>query len=211
MDGLESLWIINSNGLCLVHQVLNPNADLMNKSIFSSFLSALLTFSDSVFDDQLENIQMGKLDVHFKSFNNGKFLVAISTKRGLNIHFIQQKLLEVGEAFESEYIDSLEHQAICVDEYLPFNDTINKIFGISTIRIIPEHEEFLTLLKRAEDEQYTEDLAVEVILDFFEGLPQIKRKILLQSTLPILSIFTQSENLTLEQIKRFQEILTPNE
>ncbi len=208
MSDLDTIWIIDSNGLSLVQQVLDPNSNLSDRTMFSGFISALLTFSDSVFDDQFEFLQMGKLFVHILSFMNGKFLVAIAAKKDSSKEFVHQKLVEVGEAFEAEYSEYLKNQTICIaDEFIPFTDTLDKIFGTKTLQIIPEHEEFLNLLKRAEEDQYTEELTVEVIIDFFKQLPKNKRKVLLQTTLPIISMFTESDTLSVELMQKFQEIL----
>jgi hypothetical protein len=208
MTGLDTLWIINQNGLCLLQQAFDRNKDPTEMTMFSSFITALLNFSDTIFNDQFEHLVMGKLDVHCKSFSHGKFLVVLATKKGSKISNLHQKITEVGEAFEAEYINQLENKtAIYTEIFLPFSQTIDNIFGTKTIRILPEHESFLDLLKRAESENYSENHTIEVILDFFEKLSTAKRKVLLQSTLPILSIFFESPNLTKEQSERIQVIL----
>jgi hypothetical protein len=151
---------------------------------------------------------MGKLDVHCLSFSNGKFLVVLATKKGSKISNVRQKIQEIGDAFEAEFGNQIDKtNAVYTEIYLPFSETIDQIFGTKTIRIIPEHEDFLNLLKRAESEHYSEEHTIEVILDFFERLSNAKRKVLLQSTLQIVSIFFESPNLTKEQSERIQAIL----
>jgi hypothetical protein len=207
MEGLDTLWIVNKTGLCLIQQVFDRNKDPTEMTMFSSFISALLSFSGNIFNDQLEHVTMGKLNLHCLSFLNGKFLVVIATKRGIKEDRVDEKLREVGEAFIVEFGEQIDTNAVITDTYLPFSDTIDKIFGTKTIRVIPEHEIFLNLLKRAEKEEYSENHTIEVILDFYEKLTAAKRKVLLQTTLPVLTIFTDSPNLTKEQTERFQNIL----
>ncbi|NHJ48171.1 MAG: hypothetical protein FK733_10330 [Asgard group archaeon] len=208
MSGLDTLWIINKNGLCLLQQAFDSSKDPTEMTMFSSFITALLNFSDSIFNDQFEHLVMGKLDVHCLSFSNGKFLVVLATKKGSKISNLREKITEIGDAFEVEFGDQLDKtNAVYTEVFLPFSETIDNIFGTKTIRILPEHENFLDLLKRAETENYSENHTIEVILDFFEQLSTAKRKVLLQSTLPILSIFIESPNLTKEQTERIQVIL----
>lgn len=208
IDQLESLWIINSKGLCLLQQAFTDKREFINKSIFSSFVSALLNFSDSVFDDQIDKISMGKIDVFCMPFEKGRFFVTIAARRGASEKYIQKKIKEIGDAFGTEYSENIDCDIYCEDDFTPFIHTVDKIFGIETIRVIPEHYEFLDLLKMAEINNFTEEQTVETILDFFEQLTNSKREFLLQTTLPIVSIFTDSTNLTYEQMKRFQDILS---
>jgi nitrogenase molybdenum-iron protein alpha/beta subunit len=211
IDELDSLWIIDSKGLCLLQQVFNPTKNSIDKTMFSGFVTAILSFSDQIFDDSLEQISMGKLTVH--CLKKGNFIVAIATKKEANQQFIHQKMLEVADAFDEEYGDDLIDggQPVCIDDYATFSDTIDKIFGTKTTRVLREHNEFLELLTRAEEEQYSESETIETILNFYEQIPSKKRNILLQTTFPILSMFIESKNLTVEQIKRFQEVLSIQE
>ena len=64
MENLDSLWIIDSKGLCLIQQVFHPKKDPFDKTLFSGFITAVINFSDHVFEDTIEQITMGKLDIH---------------------------------------------------------------------------------------------------------------------------------------------------
>lgn len=209
VDELDSLWIIDSKGLPILQQVFNPKKNSIDNTMFSGFVTAILNFSDHIFDESLEQISMGNLSVH--CLKKGNFLIAIATKKETNQQFVHQKMIEVADAFEAEYSNYIEGQPVDYDYYAPFSDTIDKIFGIKTTRVLPEHGELLDLLKRAEEKQYSESETVETILNFYEQLPSKKRNILLQTTFPILNMFIDSKSLAIEQMKRFQEILSISE
>lgn len=203
---LDTLWIINNKGLCFLQQAFNGEEALVDKTIFSGFVTALLNFSDNVFSDSLEKISMGKQDLFCMPFCKGQFYVIVSAKRDADEKLLTEKIQDVGLAFEAEYGNCSEHQVFFEDQFAPFADTINSIFDTETTTIISEHEEFLLLLQDAENNNFTENQTIEAILDFFERLSKTKRRLLLQSTLSILTIFTESQNLTYEQIKRFEKI-----
>ena len=211
IETLDTLWIINSKGLCLLQQAFHDTGEIIDKSIFSSFVSAILNFSDCVFDDQIDKISMGKNDVYCKPFQKGKFFVIIATKRNANEKFIQKKLDEVGAAFNSEFGEKADSDIFYDDAFNTFIHTLDGIFGIQTIRVIDEHYDFLDLLTTAEVNNLSENQTIEEILYFYEQLSESKRKFLLHTTLPILTIFTDSPNLTFDQMKRFQAILTITE
>ncbi|MBD3192961.1 MAG: hypothetical protein GF308_20145 [Candidatus Heimdallarchaeota archaeon] len=211
MDGLDTLWIIDSNGLCLLQQIFNHKKNPVDKTMFSGFVSAILDFSDHLFDDSLQQITMGKLNFHCLSFSNGKFVVAIAAKTDVNQQTLYRKMVEVGEAFEAEFNNIIGHQPVCLDEFIGFSETVDKIFEVKTRRVLPEHGELLKLLETAEQEQYSEYLTTEAILNFYENLSPMKRKNLLQTTFSILEMFIESDNLTVDQMERFQEILSLQE
>ena len=208
---LDTMWIINSKGLCLLQQGFRDDGTSIDKSIFSSFVTAILNFSDSVFSDQIDKISMGKNDVYCMPFQKGQFFVTIAAKRGANEKYIHKKLAEVGEAFQAEFGERVDSNIIYEDDFDSFIHTVDGIFGLQTVRIIEEHYDFLDLLRTLEVNNVSEDRTIEEILYFFEQLSETKRKFLLHSTLPILSIFTDSPNLSFEQMKRFQAILTINQ
>ncbi|NHJ84550.1 MAG: hypothetical protein FK734_03760 [Asgard group archaeon] len=208
MDGLDTLWILDSKGLCLLQQCFNGEKNLIDKNIFSSFVSALLSFSDRVFDDQIEKISMGKLTIYCKIFQEGKFCIAVAANREILEKELHAKIVEIGEAFDAEYGTCLVSNVMFEDEFFPFFDTVDNIFGVKTVHVIPEHYEFISLLETAEIDELSETETVNLILTYFERLNETKRKLLLQSTLSTLTIFMNSPRLTFEQIKRFETILS---
>jgi len=208
MDGLDTLWILDSKGVCLLQQIFTKEKNLVDKNIFSSFVSALLTFSNRMFDDHIEKISMGRVTIFCKVFQNGKFSIALAASHDINEKLLHSKINEIGEAFEIEFGKILTCDVIYEDQFITFIDTIDNIFGIKTIHVIPEHTKFIELLEQAELNNYSELETVNAILVFFEALPQYKRKFLLQTTFSTISIFMDSPNLTFEQIKRFENIFS---
>ncbi|TFG02301.1 MAG: hypothetical protein EU542_05340 [Promethearchaeota archaeon] len=208
MVDINTLWIINSSGLCLLQHSYNGDQAFINETMFSGFVSAIINFSNRIFEDNLEKISMDKMDVYCHPFSDGKFYVVLAVNRGSNEKYIHQKIHEIGDAFQIEFKDMLDNLTINIADYDPFVDTLDKIVGVETQRTIPEQEEFLRLLKNAEEQQYTEYRTIEEILIFFEQLTPKKRQVVLQSALPIIEMFMESKNLKVEQMKRFQQILS---
>ncbi len=209
MEDLELVLIVGDEGKCLVFQSFGTEVDYSDKEIFSGFVLALTRFANQVFKTSIKKFSTARLDLHYLpvELKEKKFFVILGAKKQADINYIHNKIKEISDAFVSEYGEMDISSDLDEDFFVPFIDTIDKIFGIKTVRIIPEHAEFVGLLELAEQDEYTEEMTVNTILTFLESLPQSKLKILLQNTLPILTMFMESDNLSDEQIERFQTIL----
>ncbi|MHA1169926.1 MAG: hypothetical protein ACTSP4_03770 [Candidatus Hodarchaeales archaeon] len=52
--GLDSLWIIDSNGMCLLHRVFDKNKEYRDDTMVSGFITAILSFSKDTLEDTIE-------------------------------------------------------------------------------------------------------------------------------------------------------------
>ena len=77
---LNGLWIIDPNGLCLLHQDFSiESKEKIDETMFSGFLTAILSFTQDLVNDTIERIQMGEREIHYQSF--GIFAVAVSANK----------------------------------------------------------------------------------------------------------------------------------
>ena len=78
---LNGLWIIDPNGLCLLHQDFSEagSGEKIDETMFSGFLTAILSFTHDLVKDSIEKISMGQREIHYQSF--GIFAVAVSTNK----------------------------------------------------------------------------------------------------------------------------------
>lgn len=208
-DTLELILLSDDKGSCLLFQSFSSNIDYNNKNMFTGFVFAMNQLANQVFQSSIHKFGTSKMDLYYsavKIANNITFFIIIGANKNSKESDVTDKLREVTEAFIAEYED---HEFTSCDEelFLPFINTIDTIFGIKTTRVIPEHAELLQILQKAEDGEFSEIETVNTILSFLENLTENKLKVVLQNTLPVLSMFMESDSLEEQQMRRFQNIL----
>ena len=77
-ENLDSLWILNNSGLCLLHRIFDSNKNYMDESMVGGFLVAIISFTQNSFNDSIEKISLGKFDIYFESFE--RFIFVVSSK-----------------------------------------------------------------------------------------------------------------------------------
>ena len=204
VTSLDSLWIINNHGLCLLHRIFDLNKEYTDETMLSGLLTAISSFTTKATDDAIEKISMGKVDVHFRSFED--FYVIVSTKKGQSPRHLPHLIVEIGESFRIQYGAKLKSSLVDTEIFEPFSVIIDQIFGVETIKVIPEHRELLGLLEQAEKNAYSEEKTVNLIIDFYAKLDDSTKRILLKTTKNILSLFISSKTLSNEQRDKLEEV-----
>lgn len=185
VNPLDSIWIINSdNGLCLLHRVFNENKDFGDETMFSGFITAILNFVTTTTQDSIESIVLGGFDIHIKS--NKSVIVVLSTKKNAVLKNLNELLDNVSNEFIDVFQEKLKTNLISVQDFESFGDNIERIFGLKTIEILPEHEALIDLIKNSETVDIPEEQAIASIVMFFKNLPDYKRKIITDSMNKIL-------------------------
>lgn len=198
-NNLESLWLIDPDGSCLMHRAFDINLNYMDETMFSGFLTAILAFAGDTLDDTVERISLGEKDVYCVSF--GTFIVVVSTKKGSKQKDLMSKVNEVGQRFKEQYDHILTtHNLMETSLFEPFAAVIDEIFGIETVKIVEEHDQLLLLLREAEKNQWTEEETLEQINQFLASLNRNTLEIVLKTTKDILVM------LGLENVELVQEI-----
>ena len=197
LNALDSIWIINSDAeICYLHRIFNKDKDFADETMFSGFISAILNFVSSTSKDTIEGIVLGGFDIYIKSFGN--VIVVLSTKKNVAISNVSDLIDKVGREFISIFKDKIDHNLVSISDFEFFGDNIDRIFGLKTIQIIPEHEMLIELIKETEKENLPENKANELIIQFFKSLPDYKRKIIIENINKILmSVLRDSKKVSL--------------
>ncbi|MFX0090503.1 MAG: hypothetical protein ACFFBD_01975 [Candidatus Hodarchaeota archaeon] len=174
--------------------------------MFGGFISAVSHFTGEATKDEIERISMGKIDLYVRNFE--KFKLVISTKKGKAPKDFHNLIIEVGESFRIQYKDLLEVDIVDTESFEPFSRIIDQIFGIETIKVIPEHHELLKIIREAEEKVYSEEETVNLIINFYSKLDSTTKRILLQTTKNILSLFEHSRSLSSDYKEKLKEIYT---
>lgn len=193
VNPLDSIWIIGSeSGICYLHRVFNEEKDFGDETMFSGFITAILNFVSSTTQDIIEGIVLGGFDIHIKSFES--IIVVLSTKKNAVLKNLNELIDRVGNEFIDAFHDRLKSKLFSIEDFETFGDTINQIFGLKTIQIIPEHEALIDLIRNSEKVDIPEEQAIESIILFFKGLPDYKRKIITESINRILMNVVKDPN-----------------
>ena len=197
LQALDSIWIINSeSGICYLHRVFNPEKDFGDETMFSGFISAILNFVTSTTSETIEGIVLGGFDIHIKTFK--EVIVVLSTKKNSILKNLVDLMDKVGSEFVNSYREKINSNLVSVQDFEPFGDNIDRIFGLKTIQILPEHEMLINLIKKTETDNLPEEKAIDLIITFFKSLPDFKRKIIIENIQKILmSVTTDSRKVSL--------------
>ncbi len=209
IHALDSIWIINvESGICYLHRVFNQDKDFGDETMFSGFISAILNFIATTSQEEIEGINLAGFDMHMKTFNN--VVVVISTKKNSVIKNLSELMDRIGSEFVNTFKKNLEQNLVSVQEFESFGENVERIFGLKSIQIIPEHEMLIDLIKGTEKDNLSEEKSAELIITLFKSLPDYKRKIIIENIYKILkSVMTDSgkalllTNITTDVSKEF--------
>ncbi len=205
-DVLNGLWIINPNGLCLLHRNFEETHQLIDETMFSGFLTAILSFTQDLVKDSIEKISMGERDIYYSSF--GTFAVALSVNKFKKAKNLQDYINKVGSMFQMEYGNFLK-QTTLVDITLfePFGNKIDQIFGITGHAMLASRNELLEILTKLKNGEIDEGSAIEKLTTIYNTLDDKNKKFMKEALKDVEDIFKKSSILSDDQKKQFQSII----
>ena len=206
LDVLNGLWIINPNGLCLLHRNFEETQEHIDETMFSGFLTAILSFTQDLVKDSIEKISMGERDIYYSSF--GQFAVALSANKSKKAKNLQQYINKVGESFLAEFGDFLKSTNIPdITTFEPFGNKIDQIFGITGHAITENRNELLEILTKLKNGEMDEKKAIERILSIYNSMDDKNKKFMKSALRDVEDIFKKSSVLSEDQRKQFQTIV----
>lgn len=206
LDILNGLWIINPDGLCLLHRNFEETNQQIDETMFSGFLTAILSFTQDLVNDSIEKISMGEREIYYSSF--GLFAVALSANKSKKAKNLQDYINKVGNLFRDQYGDSLKTKNILdISEFEDFGSKIDEIFGITGHAMTENRNELLEILTKLKKGDINEKDAIEKILASYNTLDDKNKKFMKQALRDVEGIFKKSTLLTESQRKQFQSIV----
>jgi hypothetical protein len=206
LDVLNGLWIINPNGLCLLHRNFEETQQQIDETMFSGFLTAILSFTQDLVKDSIEKISMGERDIYYSSF--GQFAVALSANKSKKAKNLQQYINKVGELFLAEFGDHLRSTNITdISVFEDFGPKIDGVFGITGHAITASKNELLDILTKLKNGQMDEKESIERILASYNSLDDKNKKFMKGALKDVEDIFKKSSILSEDQRKQFQSIV----
>lgn len=205
LDVLNGLWIIEKNGLCLLHRNFEETQQQIDETMFSGFLTAILSFTQDLVKDSIEKISMGERDIYYSSF--GPFAVALSANKSKKAKNLQTYINKVGDLFLSTYADELKSTMPDITVFEPFGQKIDEIFGITGHAMVENRNELLEILTKLKSGEMDEKVAIGKILALYNAMDDKNKKFMKNALKDVEGIFKQSSVLTVDQRKQFQNIV----
>lgn len=130
---IESLWILESlSGVCVFEEnYVDFTSEGMSTDLIGSFLSALLTFADETFTDEIQHVQFSNRKIIFEFSEYLLFIVAVNEKAPLTDFQIKKKINQIANAFNLKYQHVFDRDAHGwggnISQFEPFTDDLRKI------------------------------------------------------------------------------------
>lgn len=209
-NNLEAIWILDKTGLCYVQRVFDRDTITLDENKLSGLLTAILMFSQDVFEESFEKLTMGGKEIFIKSMENITLAIAVKreSKNKEEEDEIFNLLDEIGQAFLIEYADFINSTNLLdLEQFQYFGNIIDQICGIETFMYLNEHDQLIKILMNAEDQGFDEEIAVKEIVSFLDNINDYKLNIIIQTTSEILSPILENASLNSEQKKRYEKLL----
>ena len=110
----------------------------------------------------------------------------MSTKKLGKFKSLPDLIEKTANEFNAEYGGLINKTIPSLEAFSPFGENIDRIFGIRSTQIKPEHQQLIELIKKTEDEHVPDDVATNLIIEFFKSLPDYKRSIIIENINKIL-------------------------
>lgn len=202
---LIGLWVIDSSGLCLLHHNFGETTGV-DETMFSGFITAILSFTQNFVNDTLERLALGTRDIYYRSF--GQFAIVISAEKGLKKKEIPKIIERVGESFSLQFSEELSPDSLrSSSAFESFGSVIDQIVGREGKVSHQDHHMLSSVLRKVKAGEMTENDAINSIFDLYEVMDEKTQKFIKTSLKDVEKLFKNSKVLSEEERKRYREII----
>ena len=102
---IESLWVLQSTGGILIFEenYIDFRKEGMSTDLISSFLAAIVSFTDEAFADEIQHIQFSNRKIVFKFTEHVLFVIAISDKSRAPDFKIKKIIENIADSFYKNF------------------------------------------------------------------------------------------------------------
>ena len=126
----RALWIVTSTGICLFYHSIEKLG--VDQTLIGGFISAILSFTESVFTDKLSSFDMslGRLSCRYAD----KVIYCLLTKKDVKESKIVDFLQQVEQKFTEKYLKEVDFNGITdIAQFEGFQSDLLEILGIAQI------------------------------------------------------------------------------
>ena len=206
-DFLNRIWIIDTTGNCLIDRSYEKTDQEIDASIFSGFLTAILTFTQEMVQDEVEQISMGTRDIYYQPFQSFA-VVASAPKSKKKIKNVNTILTDIGNLFITTLGSNYSPgNKLSSDHILLFSKKLDDILGSTGHEIEESKYRLRYLLKQLQQGAIDEETAVKDLLTTYESLDNKSKQFIAASMKDVEIIFKHSHTLAPELKSKVQYIL----
>lgn len=126
----RALWIINSTGVCLFHHSVQQLG--VDQNLVGGFMSAILSFTESVFTDKLSSFDMslGRLSYRYSE----RVIYCLLTQKSAKPDKVMDLLQQVEQTFTKKYLPGVDLTSLTdVTKFEGFQADLVDILGIAPL------------------------------------------------------------------------------
>lgn len=128
---IESLWILeNDSGICVFEEYYNDfTKEGITTDLIASFLSALLSFADEAFTDEIQHIQFSNRKIIFEFSDYVLFVIAIHADAPVSDFQVKKLINKISQTFNEKFQYIFENGKWEGDlrRFEPFSDDLKRI------------------------------------------------------------------------------------
>ena len=130
---IESLWVLESrSGICVFEEnYVDFTNEGISTDLIGSFLSALLTFADETFTDEIQHVQFSNRKIIFKFSEFLLFIIAVNENAPISDFQVKKKIDQIARVFNAKYqhvFDRDDHKwGGNISQFEPFTEDLRKI------------------------------------------------------------------------------------
>jgi len=175
---IESLWVLESrSGICVFEEnYVDFTNEGISTDLIASFLSALLTFADETFADEIQHVQFSNRKIIFQFSQYLMFIVAVNEKTPISDFQIKKKISQISKQFSDKYQHIFAQESHKwgqnTSQFEPFSADLRKIVKREPLSI-----KFLQMFDLKENIKKIEsffDKQVEIALKRLEKIKMFK-------------------------------------
>lgn len=125
MEKISEIWIVNKSGAPLFNR---SNDSKIDPALFGGFLSAIQNFIETSFSgSHLQTLVFGESQLIFLYIETYSMFIVVRCPKKVNVKDIKTGLEKIRDLFLSKFKTVLDQPAPDLDEFLSFNEDIEKL------------------------------------------------------------------------------------
>ena len=209
MSNVIGLWLIDNTGIPLLNRLYSQETSLIDSTLFSGFITAIVAFSRQVVNDSIETIEMGGHNIHYLPFD--QFCVVTTTIKNsntvsLDLHPV---MTQIGNKFQSLFQKELNEAYRDPDNFVSFESYIDDIIGEKD----KAHEKSLNdfdiglILTEIKFNKINTQDAINKIYASYKKLDKKSQAFIKEAMKDFEVFFTEKAGLSKEELRKYQEIV----
>jgi len=177
---IEGLWILeNNSGICIFEEnYVDFTREGITTDLISSFLSAILTFADQTFIDEIKHIQFSNRRIVFESSEYVLFVIILGESSHIKDIQIKSLIKDISRSFYEKFDSILKNWKGNVRIFESFSEVLKQIVKKEPIKLkFLQFFDFKIYVKKMRKHFKKKKEKIENLINKMKKLYYTKRKI----------------------------------